>query len=109
MAVNQKVLDTLVAPTYTCVVSSHSHCRSPRQYLDEAVEKKRATGCLSTFLRRPSKGTSLFVSFDSPKAPALPGPEPEIGDLNVWCYKTEVKGKDINRSCQATIEGEGRA
>jgi len=49
MSVNQKVLDTLVAPTYTCVVSSHSHNHSPRQYLDETVETKRAAGSHSTF------------------------------------------------------------
>jgi len=42
MALTQKVLDTLVARTYTCVVSSHSHNHSPRQYLDETIETKRA-------------------------------------------------------------------
>src|SRR5438093_13380902 len=109
MAVNQIVLDTLVAPTYTCDVSSHSHCRSPRQYLDETVEKKRATGCLSTFLPAPLEGYECLPSLSSSKGPALPVPRPGRCGINVWCYKTEVKGKDANRSCQAGIKGEGRA
>jgi len=54
MLVNQKVLDTLVAPTYTCVVSSHSYSLSPRQYLDETVETKREAGCHRNLPQRQS-------------------------------------------------------
>src|SRR6266487_4006543 len=77
MSVTQKVLDTLVAPTYTCVVSSHSHSHSPRQYLDETVETKRATDSCSTLPQRQSTGSSsVFGHFRHLRRRASGRPSP---------------------------------
>src|SRR2546422_1965204 len=95
MLVNQKVLDTLVAPTYTSVVSSHSHSHSPRQYLDESVETKRAaTCCHSTFPSACRPGIqNVSRRFRHRRRSASGRLSPQRVDVNVWCYETEVKGK----------------
>src|SRR2546425_11788109 len=93
MLVNQKVLDTLVAPTYTCVVSSHSHSHSPRQYLDETVETKRAADCHSTFPSANRPGVQVSIDACVIEGDPCLLAWAHESDLNVWCYKIEVKGK----------------
>jgi hypothetical protein len=61
MLVKQKVLDTLPAETYTCVVSSHSHSHSPRQYLDETVETKRAPIAIQPFPSANRPGVQVSI------------------------------------------------
>src|SRR3989338_9527103 len=109
MRLNQKDLDTLVAPTYTCVVSSHSHNHSPRQYLDETVETKRAAHCLSALRKRHSGGCYCLQKLLSYGGSASTRPNPQKLALNVWRYKCEVKGKEVDRRCPVREKGEGRA
>ena len=54
-----------VGCTYTII--GHSERRQYFGETDETVEKKRATGCLSTFLQRHSKGYECLPSLSSPK------------------------------------------